>query len=74
MVHIPPYQKSSENMKARRGHEGEGGVEGCEGADGVEQGASMAARGAEGSDEDEDMVGAENVSAQRAEGGSGTRT
>ena len=46
-----------------------GGDMGCEGVDGVEQGASMAAREAEGSDEDEDMVGAENVSVQRAEGG-----
>ena len=45
---------------------------GCEGVDGVEQGASMAARGVEGEDEDEAMVGAENISMQRAEGGGGT--
>ena len=57
------------SSEARRGHEGEGSVEVCEGVDGVEQGASMAAREAEGDDEDEDMVGAENVSVQRAEGG-----
>ena len=45
---------------------------GCEGVDGVEQGASLAAREAEGDDEDEDMVGDENVSVQRAEGGGGS--
>ena len=32
----------------------------------------MAAREAEGDDEDETMVGAENISMQRAEGGGGT--
>ena len=41
---------------------------GCEGVDGGEQGASAAARKAEGDDEDEAMVGDENVSAQGAEG------
>ena len=61
------------SREARRGHEGEqGGAEGCEGVDGVEQGASTAAREAEGDDEDEVMVGAENISMQRAEGGGGT--
>ena len=45
---------------------------GCEGVDGVEQGASMAARDAEGDDEDEAMVGDENISVQRAEGGGGS--
>ena len=45
---------------------------GREGVDGVEQGASMAAREAEGDDEDEAMAGDENVSAQHAEGGSGS--
>ena len=60
------------SSEARLGHEGEGSVEGCEGVDGVEQGASTAAREAEGDDEDEDMAGVENVSVQRAEGGSGS--
>eukprot|EP00900_Chrysochromulina_parva_P019518 jgi/Chrpa1/27568/Chrysochromulina_OHIO_Genome00025964-RA len=41
------------------------------GVEGVEQGASMAAREAEGDDEDEAMVGDENVSMQMAEGGGG---
>ena len=43
---------------------------GCEGVDSVEQGMSMAARETEGDDEDEGMVGDENVSLQRTEGGS----
>jgi hypothetical protein len=43
---------------------------GCEGVDGVEQGVSLAVREAEGNDEDEAMVGDENVSMQRTEGGS----
>ena len=41
---------------------------GSEGVDGAEQGASLAAREAEGDDEDEAMVGDENVSMQMAEG------
>ena len=45
---------------------------GSKGVDGVEQGASMAAREAEGDDEDEARAGDENVSVQRAEGGSGS--
>ena len=49
-----------------------GGARGCEGADGIEQEASMAVHEAEGSDEDEAMAGKENVSMQRAEGGSGS--
>jgi hypothetical protein len=40
-----------------------------EGVDGAEQGASMATREAEGDDEDEAMVGDENVSAQGTQGG-----
>ena len=60
------------SSEARRGHEGECGVEGCEGVNGVEQGASTVAREAEGSDEDDAMVGDENASIQRAEGGGGT--
>ena len=60
------------DSEARRGHEGECGVEGCEGVNGVEQGASTVAREAEGSDEDDAMVGDENASIQRAEGGGGT--
>ena len=50
----------------------DGVVMGCEGVDGVEQGAFMAARAAEGDDEDEVMAGDENISVQRAEGGSGS--
>ena len=50
----------------------DGVVVGCEGVDGVEQGAFMAARAAEGDDEDEVMAGDENISVQRAEGGSGS--
>ena len=42
-----------------------------EGVDGAERGASTAAREAEGDDEDEAMAGDENISVQRAEGGSG---
>ena len=49
-----------------------GGVMGSKGVDGVEQGASTAAREAEGDDEDEVMVGDENISMQRAESGGGT--
>ena len=45
---------------------------GSKGVDGVEQGASTAAREAEGDDEDEVIAGDENVSMQRAEGGSGS--
>ena len=48
------------------------GVMGCDGVGGVEQVASMAAREAEGDDEDEARAGDENVSVQRAEGGSGS--
>ena len=56
--------------EARRGQEGEGGVEGCEGADGVEQRAARAALEAVGDDGDEALAGDENISRQRAEGGS----
>ena len=56
--------------EAGRALEGDdGGAGGCEGA---EQGAPMTACEAEGSDEDEAMAGKENVSVQRAEGGSGS--
>ena len=59
--------------EAGRAFEGNGiGVMGREGADGIEQEASMAAHEAEGSDEDEAMAGKENVSMQRAAGGSGS--
>ena len=58
--------------EAARALEGDGdGAMGREGVDGVEQGASLAAREAEGDDEDEAMVGDENVSMQEAEGGGG---
>ena len=57
--------------EAARALEGDcDGVRYCEGVDGAEQGTSTAAREAEGDDEDEAMVGDENVSAQRTEGGS----
>jgi hypothetical protein len=57
--------------EAARALEGDcDGVMGCEGVDGAEQGTSTAAREAEGDDEDEAMVGDENVSVQRTEGGS----
>jgi hypothetical protein len=49
----------------------DGGGKGREGVDGVEQGATMAECGAEGEDEDGVMVGDENLSVQRAEGGGG---
>ena len=57
----------------RRDGDGAGGCGGqagraLEGGDCVEQGASMEAREAEGDDEDEAMVGDENVSVQRAAG------
>ena len=59
--------------EAARALDGDGGVVmGCEGVDGAEQGASLAAREAEGDDEDEAMVGDENVSLQRVEGGGGS--
>ena len=60
-----------DGSEARRGHEGAGGLEGCVGADGVEQRAARAAYEVEGDDGDEDMAGDENMSVQRAEGGSG---
>ena len=56
---------SSEAGRAFEG--GDGGARGCEG---VEQGAPMTACEVEGSDEDEVMAGKENISLQRAEGGS----
>ena len=59
--------------EAARALEGDcDGVMGCEGVDGAEQGALTAAREAEGDDEDEAMAGDENISMQRAEGGSGS--
>jgi hypothetical protein len=62
------------NSVVRRGLEGEdGGSMGCEGVDGAEQGASMAAREAESDDEDEAMVGDENISMQETEGGCGVK-
>ena len=65
-----PGGSSSGAARALEGDDG--GVMGCEGVDGAEQEASIAAREAEGDDEDEAMVGDENVSVQRAEGGSGS--
>ena len=63
----------SEAARALEGGDS-GVVMGCEGVDGAEQGASLAAREAEDSDEDEGMVGKENVSLQDAEGGNGGAT
>ena len=57
------------SSEAARAPEGDSdGVMGCEGIDGAEQGVSLAVREAEGDDEDEAMVGDENVSMQMAEG------
>ena len=52
---------------------GDGGVEGCEGVDGGEQRAARAVHEAEGDNVDEAMEDDDNVSVQRAEGGSARR-
>ncbi len=68
--HQGSRNKDSSGSEAARALEGDGdSIIGCEGVDGAEQGASMAAREAEGDDEDEAMVGDENISMQMAGGG-----
>ena len=72
---IGPYGDGvgGDSSEAGRALEGNGGGVMCrEGVDGVEQGASMVACGAEGDDKDKAMVGDENLSVQRVEGGGGS--
>jgi hypothetical protein len=62
----------SEAVRALEGDADGNGAMGCGGVDGVGHVASLTACEAEGDDEDEAIVGDENISVQRAEGGSGS--